>query len=478
MKRRLLLFLLLIACLPLNAAAQTGWYKLGTGPHALNANNQINVIAADSKGNVYAAGRFTNDSGRWYVAKWDGIRWAELGTGTNALNANSFIWDITIDKAGNVYAAGSFTNAAGSRYVAKWNGITWTQVGMGGNALNANAGIVSLTIDAMGNLYAAGAFTNSTGAVYVSKWNGTTWAELGTGVNALNGKFYISSIITDAKGDVYATGAFRNTNGYTYVAKWNGTNWAELGKSTPINNTASNIYALAIDAAGNIYAAGNLANVSGFGYVAKWDGNVWAELGTGTNALNSCGSINCIASDASGNIYAASNRYVSSNVCYSYVAKWNGTNWAELGAGPNALKNGNGAISSIKTDTFGNVYAAGTFTDSSNFFYVAKYHDTIRSATSIAYLSQGHGNAITVYPNPNMGNFTIACRSCDQYIGKRIAIQLYNLLGQRIYHSEVIPDKNDLYVDIRLDNDVAEGLYHLQLTAPDMTSVSNIVIKR
>ncbi len=64
------------------------WSELGTGVNALNANGPFLSIVTDGSNNIYAAGYFTDNNGKQYVAKWNGTMWSELGTGSNALNAN------------------------------------------------------------------------------------------------------------------------------------------------------------------------------------------------------------------------------------------------------------------------------------------------------------------------------------------------------------------------------------------------------
>ena len=54
-----------------------------------------------------------------------------------------------------------------------------------------------------------------------------------------------------------------------------------------------------------------------------------------------------------------------------YVAKWNGSTWAELG-GLNSLA-ANNYIVSLCNDAAGNVYAGGEFTNVIGKYYVAKF---------------------------------------------------------------------------------------------------------
>jgi hypothetical protein len=348
----------------------------------LHANQRIWSIANDVFGNTYAAGSFTNGLGYRYVAKWNGITWTELGSGTNALNANGYIFTLAIDN--NIYAAGDFENGLGYRYVAKWDGTSWAELGNAnaGNSLNANGLIRTIATDANGNVYAAGNLINDQGKYYVAKWDGTNWTELGSGTNALNANHTINSIVIDANGNVYAAGYFYNTNNIYYVSKWDGTTWAELGTgSNALNANNGGFYSITLDGGGNVYAAGSFKNVSGSSYVAKWDGNSWSELG-GTNGINigPDNDIFVLSTDIGGNVYAGG-EFINTNG-RRYVSKWNGTFWSELGTRTNAL-NANDIIFAVATDATGNVYAGGMFTNNTG-NYVAKFDQVINDINSVA----------------------------------------------------------------------------------------------
>ena len=211
---------------------------------------------------------------------------------------------------------------------------SWSK--LGGGSLAAKDGIGSVCRDAAGNIYAGGSFTNginsAAGKHYVAKWDITTntWSELG-GLNALSANNFILSVNADLIGNIYAAGRFTNSNGERYVAKWDKTTntWSELGG---LNSLAANsdILSVCSDAAGNIYAAGYFTNSSGKRYVAKWDitTNTWSELG-GLNSLAANNDILSVCSDTAGNIYAAgsfTDSIVSNNLSgVYYVAKYSGT---------------------------------------------------------------------------------------------------------------------------------------------------------
>jgi hypothetical protein len=141
--------------------------------------------------------------------------------------------------------------------------------------------------------------------------------------------------------------------------------WGELG-GTNTSTFNFSINSIAIDGSGNLYAGGS-HYTNGNSYVAKWDGNTWSELGGSKTTFND--NINSIATDAIGNVYAAGD-FTNANGNY-YVAKWNGSNWSEIGGANTSTFNDD--IESITTDANGYVYAVGGFTDANGNTYVAKW---------------------------------------------------------------------------------------------------------
>lgn len=130
----------------------------------------LDALCSDKFGNIYVA---VVDYGvvgppRCYVAKFNGTTWSELG-GNNSLNANSAINTLYCDGNGTIYAAGDFTNQSGKRYVAKFDGTTWSELG-GANSLSANDQINVITSDTLDNILVAGRFKNSSGNIYIAKY--------------------------------------------------------------------------------------------------------------------------------------------------------------------------------------------------------------------------------------------------------------------------------------------------------------------
>ncbi len=331
------------------------------GLDTLDNNDGVNALCADNSGNVYAAGNFMNSMGNRYVAIWNKVTgiWSELG-GDNSLAANDNFMALCADSSGNIYASGSFTNSKGKYYVARWNSNnnTWSELG-GNNGLKANSSINSMCMDSKGNLYATGGFTDTLGFYYVAKWNKMTdtWSELdGIGLNA---HLVINVICTDGNDNIYAAPAYYDTlNAITrfYVSKWDGTKWTQLGTNTSLHNW--NISTLCTDTAGNVYAAGSIYDSSGM-FVAQWNGRTWSEF-AGSGSLNPQNTTS-ICFDKTGNLYAA---------YFGQIAKWNITSgkW-ETFSFPNTI-----GLGRIVVDNNNNIYIGGRINDNNIYRpYVVKF---------------------------------------------------------------------------------------------------------
>jgi trimeric autotransporter adhesin len=347
------------------------WTALGTGMNA-----QVNALAMDSSGHLYAGGSFTLAGGAANtsrVAMWDGTSWSALGTGSTG--GNGTVNALALDSSGNLYAGGSFSAAGGvanTSYIAKWtpgSPGTWSDLDTGvTNSVNA------LAVDSSGNLYAGGAFTRAGGATtvfpsYVAKWKPTTatWSTVSSGMSST-----VSALAFDSSsGNLYAGGVFATAGGFTaaYVAKWSGTAWSALGAG--MDNTVS---ALTFDSSGCLYAGGSFTSAGGVAntkYVAKWNPttSAWSALGTGANNTVSALAMDKTSTGCTGGatcLYAGGSFTLAGGVANtSRVAKWDGTAWSALGAGMNSGTVSALALDKTSTGCTGGatcLYAGGSFT--------------------------------------------------------------------------------------------------------------------
>ncbi len=308
--------------------------------------NTIRCLVNDQNGNLYAAGDFN------YVAKWNGSNWSKLGGPIDPFN--NVVYSLAIDKNNNIYAAGAFTNVNGVNYVAKWNGNSWSALGQLNGSKYFNGGITNIVTDLNGQLFATGLLFKGNG-FFVAKWIGSSWSFLGDTTKSIF-NFPIKSLAINPNGDIFAAGAFTkstNLGSLYYVAKWNGSSWVMEG-NTDTSFMQDPFSSIIFDTRGNLITANGISSHS---KINKWDGLKWIKLGA-TLQLGQLTDEIQLTSDESNNIYAVGN--LSKKIGpfdYSYVLRWAGNIWNELG-GNNSLQLFT-RINSISFDNNGSLYIGG-----------------------------------------------------------------------------------------------------------------------
>jgi hypothetical protein len=178
-------------------------------------------------GNLYAGGAFSSIDGlpATNIAKWDGGSWSAVGPGLGNPDLDFVeVNALAVDSSGNLFAGGYFTNAGAvaATNVAKWDGTRWSAVGTG-----PDGGVFALAVDSDGNVYAGGSFTNIGGinANNIAMWNGRTWSAIGAGVTGFDPLFdsgpSVNALAFDPAGNLYVGGSFTNAGNQasTWLAK-------------------------------------------------------------------------------------------------------------------------------------------------------------------------------------------------------------------------------------------------------------------
>ena len=122
-------------------------------------------------------------------------------------------------------------------------------------------------------LYAGGSFTSP--AMYVAVWNGSSW-------NALSG--YPAGIANSMKKDLSGNlfvGAQTYLGSGAGVWTWNGSTWQVVGQS--FTDGGGGVQAIDRVSDGTLYAGGNFT--SPVTRIAKWNGSNWSDLGSTTYEL-------------------------------------------------------------------------------------------------------------------------------------------------------------------------------------------------
>ena len=106
---------------------------------------------------------------------------------------------------------------------------------------------------------------------------------------------------------------------------------------------------------GDLYAAGDFtaAGATTLNYIAKWNGTDWVELGGGLG-----GPVYAITSDSQGNIYAVGDFTATGNLTpAARIAKWNGTAWSALGTGLEIMRSS--SVFDLEVDSQDRLYVGG-----------------------------------------------------------------------------------------------------------------------
>ena len=349
----------------------TTWSALGSGIGGPNGNAEVAAVVV-SGSNVYVGGSFTTAGGLTAnsVAKWDGTNWSVLGTGVGPFPNGSPAYVTTIAVSGSdVYVGGNLASAGGvpgTAHIARWDGSNWSSVGAGIQDYSVRAIWVSGT-----EIYVGGEFTVAGGvpANNLAKWNGSEWSAVGSGTD--NGVYAIAVYGSD----VYVGGqTLRMAGGVSAnrVAKWDGSTWSALGSGHGVKGTITSVGVSEND----VYVGGwiTLAGRIPVNGIARWNGLTWSALGSGIIRGTSFANVNAI--EVSGtDVYVGGEFTTAGGNPVNNIAKWNGTDWSELGEGlPGPVY----AIAVSGAD----VYAAGNFTTAggTTVNHIAKWNGTTWSA--------------------------------------------------------------------------------------------------
>jgi hypothetical protein len=448
----------------------SNWSAPGSG---VSGGDPLSLVSrlATFNGSVYAGGSFTSAGGiqATNLAIWNGSSWSAAGVGVSLNVARVFSTGTNILVGGNfLLAGGIIANGLAAWDGANWstlgtpgqmNGISSTVISIGGSGTNLLIGGLAfpavgqtnairiarfdganfypigpglnsnvVAVAAVGtNYYAGGLFTGDGAgygplALHMAHWDGTNWSPLN------NTAFAGISRLAARGNDLFIAGCFGITSAdgeAWWLARWDGTNFWSVLNNFSTNVTFIDYYsdnigfsALAVQGT-NIYASGRLAltecdslfnNCTSCVYAVYFDGTYAWPMGTGLNT--NATSIAIVGT----NVYFAGPGVTNAGgVTVSQIARWNGTNWTDVGGGV-VGKGVIDALAAVGT----NLYAGGTFTNIGGVTVsrIAKWDGTTwsplgsgASSTVLALYSSGSD----LYAG---GSFRIAGNKPSYYLGR------------------------------------------------------------
>jgi hypothetical protein len=95
----------------------------------------------------------------------------------------------------------------------------------------------------------------------------------------------------------------------------------------------------------------------------------------------------------------------------------------------------------------------------------------ILGPTSVGSVPHWNGT-LRLFPNPNTGRFTIAATQRSATATERISVDVYNIIGQQVYHQELTTAGATWHQEVQLDGRAPAGQYHVRITAEDGSSAN------
>lgn len=438
----------------------TSWEALGSGK---GADLDVRALAMHN-GDLIAGGDFwqVGDAVANYIARWDGASWHPLGGGTNATVLALASYD------GDLIVGGEFTSAGGEPvdYVARWNGAEWLPVGGGIN------GVVNALCSHGDHLYAGGEFTHagSGEAGHVAHWDRLTWHALDSG---LNGKV---NALASYAGGVVAGGQFTQAGGVSAkgVALWDGQTWRPLGSGTNSSVVALTVWNGDLIVGGNFLQAGGMV----VNFIARWDGSTWHGLDSGVSEGYYDTGVQALTT-YNGDLIAAGDFAFAGGTLVNDVARWNGTEWDNLGSGiPDPAEVY--ALASSAEDLFvgGHYWIAG---DNKASHYIAVWSEGASYAPDAGWPNTQTTLCLAnVQPNPTHADANVAYflpasapvrLTIHDVLGRRVAT-LAEGIGEPGWH-EVVWGRSH-----HGGHRIPPGVYFIRLESLNRSRTARIVLTR
>jgi hypothetical protein len=269
--------------------------------------------------------------------------WAAIGKFNNSIQT------ITHDSVLNeLFIGGYFSTYSNDTMVgvARWNGSNMTTFGCG-IEWNCDPSIfvwwtqpVYEIISFHNIIFATGSFDLAGGLQVngIAKWDGTNWNNIGSGLKNRDGSMGVGNGFKIIDNELYVFGIFDSISGKACnsFAKFDGISWSEVHNFPVFSSLAGDmnwIYDIA-EFNNELYVCGNFDNypLMTISYITKWDGSNWVNVGNGING----GIIDARKMVVYKNELVVAGRFskiVNPTNPGENIGKWDGTQWSELGSG-------------------------------------------------------------------------------------------------------------------------------------------------
>lgn len=97
--------------------------------------------------------------------------------------------------------------------------------------------------------------------------------------------------------------------------------------------------------------------------------------------------------------------------------------------------------------------------------------------TGVGEIATGIKN-LTLHPNPNTGNFNITGELAQSIGNKEVFVKITNALGQLVYNQVYTAKSNELNLNVKLDDNIANGLYIANIIIGDEATSIRFTLNR
>lgn len=394
---------------------------------------------------LYAGGQFVYADTLLanYIAGTNDTSWSALGSGMGG-GPNPYVYNLTVYN-GKLIAAGNFTIAGGvpANLIASWDGSKWDSLGSG---LNNGASVYALAVY-NGLLYVGGDIITAGGVRVnnIAVWDGNKWSSAGADYANVTALGAYDTVL-------YAGGGY-------YLSTYDTKSWLLLTnvEMSGVNMNSCEVNSI-IGVDGNVYVGGEFDILSsmgeGFYDIAQWNGHTWNMLGSlnvGSGAVVAMVDTNSI-------LYVGGEFDTAGRMAVDNIAAWNGGSW---------LKMGTGVTNIVQAMAYyrGNLFVGGGFDTAGGQVvnYIAVWGNPI--PLSIPPLKAK--DELKIYPNPNMGKFSVEL----QDVSRNPRIRIYNILGQQIYEALIYSENTSINL-----NSVSAGIYFVNIVQGEKTYNDKIII--
>jgi hypothetical protein len=168
----------------------------------------------------------------------------------------------------------------------------------------------------------------------IATWDGVAFGARGGGVDG-----EIRALAT-YDGDVIAGGNFNYAGGVpvSNIARWDGSTWHALGSGVydeVPGGSGGGVWDMVVWQ-GDLYVVGDFTHAGGteVSYVARWDGSAWSDVGGGVSMIGG-GPTGLRGVDAYlGDLVIVGALDFAGGVEANNVARWDGASWYRVGSGP------------------------------------------------------------------------------------------------------------------------------------------------